>query len=164
MSAPSLDLPVVRSCLLDSNLGVEMRSSVWNTALPHIYLYSSFFFLCDAQVALGAHADEKERSLADERRALYVEYVRCSSQAVAQMLSAIESRDCSNIFMRLKLTFLPDFDFEKFKALPPRSRAEINRKGYAAYRDWLTNNLTAVTVHPIDPSSEDFTIGAEPGH
>ena len=72
-----------------------------------------------------------------ERRALHAIYLDCSAEAVQGFLGGMEAMACAEVFMRLKLTFLPGSTYESYVTRSAATRALANSKGYAAYRAWL---------------------------
>ena len=63
-------------------------------------------------------------------------YATCSSAAESQLLGTHEAALCARVFMRIKLSFLPDVGPEDLANLTSEERARVNRAGYAAYLDW----------------------------
>jgi hypothetical protein len=64
-------------------------------------------------------------------------YIRCSDVAAERLLSFEEAQICGLTFLRIKLSFLPDVDIERYRGMSAAQKAEANRRGYAAYRAWL---------------------------
>lgn len=87
----------------------------------------------------GATAEQTEAA----RRALYRVHMTCTAAANDHLLNPAEARVCAEAFLRLKLTFLPASDIERFETLSPSARAYANRAGYDAYRAWLHRHTAA---------------------
>ena len=63
-------------------------------------------------------------------------YKDCSHAAEVRLLSLEEATRCSEAYLLLKLSFLPELDIAEFKVLPPQERWEIQQRGYAALVAW----------------------------
>lgn len=82
---------------------------------------------------------EPERGPSDvsaPNKKLLAAYMECSKAAEGGILSRTKAKDCSETYLLLKLSFLPDVKFEEFRSLAPRERWKIQQRGYAALRDW----------------------------
>jgi hypothetical protein len=73
-------------------------------------------------------------------------YTECSKEAEVRLLSLSEATLCSGTYLLLKLSFLPDVEFEEFKLLAPIERWEIQQRGYAAFQAWKEGNAQRNTV------------------
>ena len=96
---------------------------------------------------LNAEIGGREK-LEETRRILYRKHMDCASQATERLMSPGAASDCADIYLRLKLTFLPGVEAEGFKTFSPETRARINRITYMAYRSWLQQHLA------LAPTSE----------
>ena len=67
---------------------------------------------------------------------LLAAYERCSQDAAVRLLSLGEATQCSEIYLHLKLSFLPDKDVATFQSLPAEDRWQIQKRGYAALVAW----------------------------
>ncbi len=56
------------------------------------------------------------------------------------MLDPAAARLCSDIYLRLKLSFLPGLGIEEFRALDAETRRHANAAGYAAFLRWQALN------------------------
>lgn len=69
-------------------------------------------------------------------RDLLARYEACSRAAEIRVLSQAEVSDCSDTYLRLKLSFLSDVDLEVFRTLSTPERREAQQCGYRALRAW----------------------------
>ncbi|SMX22517.1 hypothetical protein [Boseongicola aestuarii] len=69
-------------------------------------------------------------------------YEDCSHAAEVRLLSLEEATRCSETFLLLKLSLLPEVDIAEFKSLPPQERWEIQRRGYAALVAWRQKRIS----------------------
>jgi predicted ATP-dependent protease len=60
--------------------------------------------------------------------------------AEAGLLGFDEAAFCSTVFMKIKLSFVPDIDLDTFNSLEPAEKSAINRLGYRLYLDWKEAN------------------------
>ena len=67
---------------------------------------------------------------------LLATYQSCSRSAEDRVLSPAEARHCSEIYLRLKLSFLPNVNPDVFQSLSVKERWEIQQRGYDALRAW----------------------------
>lgn len=67
-------------------------------------------------------------------------YLKCSAAAEGRLLGFDEAALCSTVFMRIKLSFVPDIDLDKFNRLPPKEKSAVDRLGYGRYLDWKQRN------------------------
>ena len=81
------------------------------------------------------------KEIEDKRKQLYRAYSTCSQTATQREMSISEAELCAEIYTRLKLTFLPGSNYERFRRLSAATRAHGNEKAYAAYRAWLHRNI-----------------------
>lgn len=63
-------------------------------------------------------------------------YSDCSAEATRRRLTNDEALACLDAYLRVKLSFLPGMDIERFLKLAPDARWEVNRRAYAAYVAW----------------------------
>lgn len=75
---------------------------------------------------------------------LLAEYRVCSDLAEEYVLSADYARHCSNVYLALKLSFLPDVDLAVYSELSMEERLTAQKSGYAAYRQWTEANMSIV--------------------
>lgn len=80
---------------------------------------------------------------APDRMALFRDYSQCSAQAETHVLSRSEISHCSRLYLALKLTFVENMTIERYDRLDAAQRAEVNRVGYAGYRDWAQKRFVA---------------------
>ena len=116
------------------------------------FLVGALLFGSDA-VAAHFHREHNAENgdrekLEETRRILFRKHMDCASQATERLMSPGAASDCADIYLRLKLTFLPGVDAEGFKTFSPETRARINRITYVAYRSWLQRQLA------LAPTSE----------
>lgn len=111
-----------------------------------------------AGAALAEHANvlripewASSVDLEKERLVLYRQYAQCTSAAAERMLNSEDAAACSRVFLRLKLSFLPGSDIDRFESLSPATRAIGNAKGYSAYRAWLHRRIV---MAPLDAGHE----------
>ena len=86
------------------------------------------------------HWDEAE-GVDAFRKALFRSHQACSRNAQLQVPSASDAAFCSEVFLFLKLSFLPNTDPDGYRDLTPHARAVANREGYQAYMDWVRRNI-----------------------
>ena len=67
---------------------------------------------------------------------LLIEYQACSDLAEVHVLSPSRARQCADVYLALKLSFLPDVDIAAYWALPIEQRWVAQKSGYAAFRQW----------------------------
>jgi len=80
-----------------------------------------------------------------ETLALITAYFVCSATAEERVMTRTEVETCSVLYMDTKLAFLPDVDATLYAAMSANQRAEVNRRGYAAFVGWKTANPNIVT-------------------
>lgn len=80
------------------------------------------------------------------RMELHKLYSECSRTAIQREMSLHEATICAEVYTRLKLSFIPGSDYDRYKTLSPKTRAIGNAKGYTAYRAWLHRHVTAGTM------------------
>ena len=101
----------------------------------------TFFATFAAAVLFGSAASAQELPTRAEmeryRQSIYPQFMACSDLAAIQILSAQQGSACSELLLRLKLSFLPGVTLERYHQMKPKTRAIANEKGYAAYRAWL---------------------------
>ena len=73
---------------------------------------------------------------------LLAAYEDCSHAAEVRLLSLEEATRCSETYLLLKLSFLPEIDIAVFKSLPPQKRWEIQQRGYAALVAWREKQIS----------------------
>ncbi len=79
-----------------------------------------------------------------ETLALLAAYFLCSEAAEVRVLDRAEAASCVETYNAMKLAFVPDIDMPQFLAMGAPKRAEINLQGYAAYSQWLSENVELV--------------------
>lgn len=84
----------------------------------------------------GTEPGNQGAQLVDPDWKLLSSYETCSDAAAERLLSFSEATHCSEIYLHLKLSFLPDVEYEDFKSLPPEERWRIQQRGYAAFVAW----------------------------
>ena len=84
-------------------------------------------------IAAPAHADETVR---DPDPALLARHDACSAAAAERLMSGAEAQLCADNYLRLKLSLLPDMDFDTFQGLEARERYAISLEGYRAFLAW----------------------------
>lgn len=67
-------------------------------------------------------------------------YLVCARLSDERLLSFGEAATCSQVFMRIKLSFLPGVTLEEFQHMPPKTKSAANIEGYLKYRAWLLQN------------------------
>ena len=67
---------------------------------------------------------------------LLAEFLACSDLAEAHVLSPSYARQCADVYLALKLSFLPDFDPAVYSTLSIEERWAAQKSGYAAFRHW----------------------------
>jgi hypothetical protein len=67
-------------------------------------------------------------------------YLECSVAAEVGLLAFDEAAFCSTVFMKVKLSFLPDVDLDRFNSLQPHEKFAIDHLGYKLYLDWKEQN------------------------
>lgn len=78
------------------------------------------------------------------RVALYHEHVRCGELAAETFLGWDEVNTCSEIYLRLKLSFLNGVTLDRYRTMPVKTKVVTHDKGYSAYLAWLhRQNLEA---------------------
>ena len=75
--------------------------------------------------------------MATYRNALFRNLRACSTAAAQSFLAPGEAAFCSNIYLKLKLSFLNGVTVARYAQMSEKTRAVANEKGYAAYRAWL---------------------------
>ena len=88
-----------------------------------------------------------------EALALIASYFLCSEAAEVRVLSPSEVEACTSIYTEVKLGFLPDVDLAAYQSMSAVERAEVNRRGYAAYVTWQAEN--ADLVAELEASAKD---------
>ncbi len=73
-------------------------------------------------------------------------HLQCSEAAERRVLSFDEAAACSQAFLRIKLSFVPDVGIDRFQALPTEERAAINLVAYQRYRAWYHQNPAAIAA------------------
>lgn len=63
-------------------------------------------------------------------------YLECSEASNVQLLGFNEAAFCSTVFMRIKLSFVPDIDLDTFNSLSPTEKTALDRHSYRLYLDW----------------------------
>jgi hypothetical protein len=63
-------------------------------------------------------------------------YLECSVASEVGLLGFDEAALCSTVFMKIKLSFLPDVDLDTFNTLEPTEKSAFDRLGYRLYLDW----------------------------
>lgn len=63
-------------------------------------------------------------------------YLECSAAADVRLLGFDEAILCSTVFMRIKLSFVPDVDPARFYSLPPTEKSAVDQLAYRLYLDW----------------------------
>ena len=76
--------------------------------------------------------------------ALVAAYLRCSDAASQRMLNRQEAEECATMYLRLKLSFLPDVTLKSFRELSAPQRADANRRGYRRYLTWKQQEKSRV--------------------
>ncbi|MDV7145003.1 hypothetical protein R3X27_20175 [Tropicimonas sp. TH_r6] len=71
---------------------------------------------------------------------LVASYQRCSRDAEIRMLPFVEARNCSQSYLELKLSLLPDVGYTEFGSLPAVEQREIEKRGYSAFLSWKEND------------------------
>ena len=94
-----------------------------------------------------------------EALALIASYFLCSEAAEVRVLSRSEVDACSSIYTEVKLGFLPDVDLAAYQSMSAAERADVNRRGYAAYVVWRTEN--ADLVAEMENDARDQLSGAD---
>ena len=94
------------------------------------------------------------KNVEDKRKALYEAYSDCSQTANERELSRSEAKACTELYTRLKLTFLPGSSYERFQHLSAATRAYGNEQAYAAYRAWLHRNTVSVSAQAASTAAE----------
>jgi len=79
------------------------------------------------------------------RRLLYGRHMVCSDAALRGDMPYVLAKACARNFMALKLSFVPGATLTHFEAQPPEDRARLNAAGYAGFRVWLQDQVTAVS-------------------
>ena len=87
-----------------------------------------------------------EPAIEAERRTLHAAYQECAAAALTEFLGAADAALCSEIFLRLKLTFLPGTTLETFLTRSAATRAKGNQMGYAAYLAWLVRETRQASI------------------
>lgn len=72
---------------------------------------------------------------------LLAEYRVCSDLAETHVLSLPYARHCADVYLALKLSFLPDVDPEVYWELSIEQRRAAQKSGYAAYRRWKEESM-----------------------
>lgn len=63
-------------------------------------------------------------------------YTTCSAEAEHRLLSHSEAQLCLDAYLRLKLSFVPGMDMDRFRRLSIEERWKVNQQGYGAYVAW----------------------------
>jgi hypothetical protein len=71
-------------------------------------------------------------------------YLECSVAAEVRLLGFDEVILCSTVFMRIKLSFVPDIDLDTFNGLLPMEKSAVDRLGYGRYLDWKHRNAAEI--------------------
>ena len=83
--------------------------------------------------APSAYADNAPSPPDPERLAIHT---ACSATAAKRAMDAGEAQACALNYLLLKLSFLPEIDFETFQGLGLTERHAVQQRGYAAYLAW----------------------------
>lgn len=81
------------------------------------------------------------------RQFLFRRHVVCGDAAIRGDMPYLLAKACARNFMALKLTFVPGATLPQFEASRPEDRARLNAAGYAGFRVWLRDQVTAVSGH-----------------
>lgn len=92
-----------------------------------------------------------------EALALIASYFLCSEAAEVRVLSPSEVDACTSIYTEVKLGFLPDVDLAAYQSMSAVERADVNRRGYAAYVTWRAENVDLVAE--MEASARDQLSG-----
>ncbi len=63
-------------------------------------------------------------------------YLECSEASNVRLLGFDEAAFCSTVFLRIKLSFVPDIDLDTFNSLSPTEKSVVDRHSYRLYLDW----------------------------
>lgn len=74
---------------------------------------------------------------------VYAHY-RCDAEMTNRRLSRDETALCGELYTRLKLYFVRDTDWERYKMIDVRSQSAASRRGYLAFKNWEAGNSTLV--------------------
>jgi hypothetical protein len=77
-------------------------------------------------------------------------YLECEAIASHRLLPPNIAAICSQAFMRVKLSFLPNTDQMAYSKLAPKERAQTNARGYAAYLKWRDDNAKLIARMSAD--------------
>ncbi len=116
---------------------------------------AKLFFAVLASVALSAMAvaetrvparlenmpdSTKVHDLVEPDPKLLAEYLACSDLAAVHVLPSYVARHCADVYLALKLSFLPDVDLASFQEMTFERRWDAEKLGYAALRKWKEAN------------------------
>ena len=71
-------------------------------------------------------------------------YYSCDIAAAQSLLPPAQMAFCQDIYLQVKLWFVPGVDIGTYADLAATERAEANRIGYAAFREWVDGNTAKV--------------------
>jgi hypothetical protein len=63
------------------------------------------------------------------------EYLKCSQEAVLQVLDKSEAISCMDHYLRVKLHFV-DVTYEEYQEMSSLERTDANRIGYLRFKEW----------------------------
>lgn len=127
-------------------LACRSRSTLATHLIPGILTSCAVLLL-----AAPAQADDATQGVPDhESLALYSE---CARAAESRILSYAEALACSHAFLALKLSFLPDITPGQYRDMTAAERADVNRRGYLAYRAWMDASPEGGGVALAEPNS-----------
>lgn len=75
-----------------------------------------------------------------ETLALIATCFLCSEAAEVRILDKSEAETCMAAYTEMKLSFVSDVNVTAFTAMTTVERAQVNRRGYAAYVAWTSRN------------------------
>ncbi|WP_299893227.1 hypothetical protein [uncultured Ruegeria sp.] len=85
-----------------------------------------------------------------ETLALIATYLMCSEAAEIRVLDRSEVKNCTSIYMQVKLSFVPDFHIEDYRRATATERAALNQQGYASFLAWRVSNPDLVKEMEAD--------------
>lgn len=110
--------------------------------MTHPYQQVFFgLFLAAASSATPALADNRGFDTGPNPADLSI-FRACERVAETRILDPHEASDCSIVFQRIKLSFVPGIDFEEFVTLSASDRVMINHRGYRSYLAWSQANAS----------------------
>ena len=65
---------------------------------------------------------------------------RCNVLFDRKRLSGDETKLCGELYMRLKLHFLENIDWEKFQLMSDEKKSDASGQGYLAFKEWERTN------------------------